>query len=113
MELLFGIQHINEIMGDVVHLFFRDLGGTDIHMAVYLHGIRGDDLPANSVSQPDRQVGLAHRRRSGQYDQRFFQAIHLHNPFEFLFQFVFCHGDNGGSSMRAVIRIFQSQKLVD
>ena len=32
------------MMWDAIHFFRRDLGGTDIHMAVNLHGIRGNDL---------------------------------------------------------------------
>ena len=35
------------------------LGRADIHVPVYLHGIRADDLPANGLCQPDGKGGLS------------------------------------------------------
>ena len=68
MKLLPGIQHIDEIMRNTVHLLFCDLGRADIHMAVHLHGICGDDFSVCRMSQGNGQAGLAHRRRPCQYD---------------------------------------------
>ena len=108
MKLFFWVQHINEVVGDAFHLFFCNLCRANVHIFVHLHGVRRDNFTVHGLCKGDGKPGLSHGRGTCQYNQRFFQNIHLHNPFEFLFQFVFGHGDNGGSSMRTVIWIVQS-----
>ena len=39
------IQDVDEVMGDTLHFLRADLRRTDIHPAVNLHGIRGNDFP--------------------------------------------------------------------
>ena len=47
MKFILRVQHIDEMMGNALHLIRSDLGGTDIHPSVYLHRIRGDNLAAD------------------------------------------------------------------
>ena len=49
------IQNINHMMRHSLHLLSRDLGRADIHIAIYLHGIRGNDLAVYRLCQRDRQ----------------------------------------------------------
>ena len=70
-----GIQHVNEIMGNPVHFPGSHLGRADIHMPVYLHGIRADDLPANGLCQPDGKGGLSHCRGSCEDNERLLHML--------------------------------------
>ena len=75
------IQNIDQVMSDTVHLLLRHLCGTDIHVAVHLHGIGADDLAADLFREFHRQGGLSGRRRPGDYDQRLFHYMILLNFF--------------------------------
>ena len=109
---LFGrIEHIDQIMRNASHLLRADFGRSDIHMAVDLHGIRGDNGPIYRFGKRNRQLRLTDSGRTGQDNQRFFQKNHLHNSLKFLFQFPFREGNDRRPAVRAVIRIFERQKL--
>lgn len=57
---LFGrIEHIDQIMRNAAHLLRADFGRSDIHMAVDLHGIRGDNGPIHRLGKRNRQLRLA------------------------------------------------------
>ena len=45
-------------MADPLHFFRTDFGGADIHMPVYLHGIRRDDLSVHRFRKIDRSARL-------------------------------------------------------
>ena len=47
IEFFFGIQHIDQMMRNAVHLLLCDLCRADIHPPVDLHGIGGYDLAAD------------------------------------------------------------------
>ena len=66
---LCGFQHIDQMMGHPLHLFRSDLRGSYIHMAVHLHGVGGDDLPAYGLCQGNGQSGFPHSRRACQNHQ--------------------------------------------
>ena len=68
MEFLAGFQNINEVMRNPFHFFLCDLGRSDIHMLIYLHGICGDDLPVCRFCQSNGKTGFSHRCRACQYD---------------------------------------------
>ena len=109
---LFGrIEHIDQIMRNAAHLRRADFGRSDIHMAVDLHGIRGDNGPIHRLGKRNRQLRLADGGRTGQDNQRFFQKNHLHNSLKFLFQFPLREGNDRRAAVRAVVRIFERQKL--
>src|SRR5699024_8048527 len=74
-------QRIDQIVGHFLHLFLPDLCRADIHMAVYLHGIRGDDLRANGFCQAYGRGGLSHSGRACKYDQWSFHYTILLNFF--------------------------------
>ena len=67
---LLWLQHVNEIMGNAIHFPGSHLGRADIHVSVYLHGIRADDFPANGLCQPDGKGGLSHCRGSCEDNER-------------------------------------------
>ena len=91
---LFGrIEHIDQIMRNAAHLLRADFGRSDIHMAVDLHGIRGDNGPIHRFGKRNRQLRLTDSGRTGQDNQRFFQKNHLHNSLKFLFQFPYLAGE--------------------
>ena len=48
---LIWFQHIHQMMGHTVHLLRTDLGRADVHMAVNLHGICGNDLSVHHMGQ--------------------------------------------------------------
>ena len=66
MEFLKGLQHIHQIMRHSLHLLRADLCGPDIHMFIYLHGIRRQNLSADGLCERDGKPGLSHSRGSGQ-----------------------------------------------
>ena len=79
MIMILGVIEIQH--ADTVHLLLRHLCGTDIHVAVHLHGIGADDLAADLFREFHRQGGLSGRRRPGDYDQRLFHYMILLNFF--------------------------------
>ena len=70
IEILVRFQHINEVMGDPLHLISRNLGRANIHVPVYLHGIGADDLTSYGLCQLDGQGCFSDCRWAGQYNKR-------------------------------------------
>ena len=119
IKIFCGLQHIHQMMRDAIHFFRCDLGGTNIHMAVNLHGICGDDLSVYCFCKGNGKFCFSHGSRSGKDDKRFFHRFSpfmigiLHDTFKFFFNLCLTHGNDGWPSMRTVIRIFQCQKFID
>ena len=105
MELFRRIKHIDKMVGDALHVLWPDLGGANVHLPVYLHGIRGNDLPAHCTGKHKGQFRFSCRGGAGKDDQWFLCTHNLYNPFEFLFQFPFGHGDDGWPAVGTVIGI--------
>ena len=74
IEFLPGIQHVDQVVGDTLHLLSRNLGGSDVHMAVHLHGIRADNLPVQGLCQADGQGGFSHSSGACQNDKGLFHG---------------------------------------
>ena len=53
MKFLPGIQDIHQIMADPLHFLRADLGGTNIHIFIHLHGICGDDRSVQFLCKCD------------------------------------------------------------
>ncbi len=63
-EGLVGIDDIEKMMAHAALLVCGRLGGANVHAAIHLARIRGDDLAAKFLREFDRQCGLANRRGS-------------------------------------------------
>ena len=115
VKIFCWLQYIHQMMWDAIHFFRRDLGGTDIHVAVNLHGVRGNDLSVYCFCKGNGKLCFSHGSRPGKHDKRFFHIFPpfmlsiLHDTFEFFFDFCLTHVNDRWSSMRTVIRIFQCQ----
>ena len=75
------VQNVDQMVADTVHLLLRHLRGSDIHVAVHLHGVGADDLPADLFREFHGEGGLSGRCRPGDYDQRLFHHTILLNFF--------------------------------
>lgn len=51
MKIFLRFQNIDQMMGDALHLLRADLGGSDIHAAVNLHRIGGNDFAVYGFRQ--------------------------------------------------------------
>jgi hypothetical protein len=58
------VAQVDEVVGHTLHLRARRLGGPDVHAAVDLHAVDGDDLGAELLGDPQRHLGLAGGRRA-------------------------------------------------
>ena len=77
IKFLFRIKHIDQIMFHTFHLFRQNLRGTNIHVPVYLHRIRRNDLSSNCFCKANRRSRLSDSSRACQYDQWLFLLCHL------------------------------------
>ncbi|MNR47091.1 hypothetical protein D3C85_1661470 [compost metagenome] len=66
-------MNINQMMGDSVHFGRADLGCADIHAAVHLHGVAGDDLGIVGLSQLQAQPCFADGCRAQQHEHLMFR----------------------------------------
>ena len=71
-EKLVGIQDIQKMVGNPPTLGGRQLGGSDIEVAVDLQGIAIDDLAAESGGEGQGQIALAGTGRADHCNQRAF-----------------------------------------
>jgi hypothetical protein len=55
------VPDVEELVRDVTALLGRQLGGSDVHPPVELHGVGVDDFTAQPLSQDDPQIGLSGR----------------------------------------------------
>ena len=65
-------DRIHQMMGNALHFFWSDLGCSDIHLLVDLHGIGRDDLSSYCLRQLDRGSSLSHRCGTSEDDEWFF-----------------------------------------
>jgi len=63
-----GIDDVDQVMRHLRALVERRLGGADVHAAIYLRRIDGDDLAVQVLRERHRQRALARRRRAHQED---------------------------------------------
>ena len=54
-----GFCHINHVVWNTLHFFFRGLGCADIHVLVHIHGVAGYYLTVICFGKLHRQGGLA------------------------------------------------------
>ena len=55
------VPDVQEVVRDTATLLGCQLGGTDVHPSVELHGVGVDDLAAEPLGQEDAQIGLSGR----------------------------------------------------
>ena len=55
------LEHIEEVVAHPRPEIAVRLGGADVHAAIDLHRVDGDDLGAESLGDRDRKLGLADR----------------------------------------------------
>ena len=87
IEFFPGLQNIDQMMGHPLHLLRTDLGRTDIHMFIYLHGICRQDFSVYGFCQRDGQFCLSHSCRPGQ-DHQWFLFILYYRHYFFLTLFI-------------------------
>src|SRR5947209_19743069 len=63
------VGYIEEMMGDQRPFLWRDLGSANVHAAVDLTRIGGDDLTVKTLGQGDAQRALAGRSWPQHHDQ--------------------------------------------
>ena len=68
MELFKRFQFVHQVMADAAHFFGHDLGGTNVHVLIDLHGIRRYNLSIHRLRQCNGKLCLADRSWAGQYD---------------------------------------------
>ena len=64
-----GVEDIDHVMRHAEHLVFSDFRRADVHAAIELHGVAGDDLTAEPPCDADGERGLARRRRTAESDR--------------------------------------------
>ena len=72
IKILRGFRHIDHIVGHTHHFLEGNFSGTDIHVSVYLHGIRRDDFPADFSRKFDRYFTFSGGGRTADHDQSVF-----------------------------------------
>ena len=70
------IQDVQEMVWHSPAFGPGDLGGTDVHAAVELHGIGVDDLAVELQCERDREIGLAGAGRPDDGDHRQSRVLH-------------------------------------
>ena len=72
VKILFGLQNVDQMVRNSLHLFCSNFSRPDVHAAVYLHGIRGDDFTVQFFGKCKGERGFSDRRGAGERNQRLF-----------------------------------------
>ena len=72
MKFVLRFQYIYQIMCNSLHLFLSDLGRTDVHSFIDLHGIGRDDLSVHCLRQRNGETCFSCCCRTCQHDQWLF-----------------------------------------
>ena len=71
------VGHVDHVMHRLRALLQRGLGRADVHAAVDLHGVHGDDFRTERIAQRDGRARLARARGA---DQRKHRGFHRMTP---------------------------------
>ena len=80
IKRLVRIKDIEHVMRHALHLLRRDLGGADVHAAVDLHGIAGNDLCVEGFRESDGERCLSDSRRPNDDNEWLFFSAHANDP---------------------------------
>src|SRR5690606_38589206 len=74
------VPDVQQVVRDALALLGRQLGGSDVHPPVELHGVGVDDLTAEPTGQGNTQIGLSGRGGSDDCDDAGGGGCAAHRP---------------------------------
>ena len=72
VKILLGLQNVDQMVRNALHLLRSNFGRPDVHAAVYLHGIGRDNFAVQFFGKCKGERSFSDRRGAGERNQRLF-----------------------------------------